>query len=93
MALSIQNPFATNPMKSGVQQQGQVGFGAKAPGQQGPEAENQMYGNAGKGKLFANFSVPNAQQGNSFLGQGALGTEALYGANDARLGAKLNVIG
>lgn len=93
MALDKLNPFASNPFKSG---QNQVGFGKQPPQTQGPSSENPMYGNAGspKGKLFENFSVPQmANNGNSFLGQGALGDNALYGQDNARLGGKLNVVG
>ena len=93
MALDKLNPFASNPFKSG---QNQVGFGAQAPQTKGPQSENQMYGNAGeqKGKLFEGFSVPQmANNGNSFLGQGALGDNAIFGQDNARLGGKLNVVG
>lgn len=89
MSLDKINPFATSPMKSGFDP-GRFSIGQQKPETQGPGAENQMYGF--KGKQFDGFSVPQANQGNSFLGQGALGDQALYGANDARLGGKLNVI-
>lgn len=93
MALDKINPFVTNPYQGGMNP-AELGIGQKKP--QGPEGEQQMYGfNGGqKGKLFENFSVPQSQGSQmSFLGQGALGDNAVFGAEGARLGGKLNVIG
>lgn len=95
MALDKINPFGSNPFQTG---QNQIGAGFQMPQTQGPQTENQMYGNAGgspKGELFKGFSLPKAENnGTSFLGQGALGdSNALYGQDNARLGAKLNLVG
>lgn len=71
----------------------QIGFGAKKPGEI-PGVESPMYGmQQPQGLGFQGFKVPEKQgDGVSFLQQGALGNNAINGADGAKLGGKLNVV-
>lgn len=91
MSIDKINPFQTNPFKADMQA-GQIGFGAQQPKTEGPGAESPMYG-MNKGTQFQGFKLPESQGTNlSFMPQGALGENAMYGNQDQRLGGKLNVV-
>lgn len=86
MAIDKLNPFMSNPFAGAGVKPASTGAGVQAPSFGGVTASEN------KGQLFQGFQVPESNGAqNSFMKQGPLGDDAMYGYNGARLGGNLNV--